>query len=114
MLGTPYQAGATGPAAFGDNGLVQYAYRHVGITLPSAPHGLLGSGVPIPMGSAEPGDLVFYQMHVAGGADSLRVGLYLNNREMLFASADNGKVIIQPIGSAYWRDRLLSVVRILP
>lgn len=112
QLGTPYKAGARGPNAFSDNGLVQYAYARAGITLPSAPHALLGAGVPVPMADAKPADLVFYQTHVAGGAASLRVGLYLNDSEMLYASARKGKVVIQPIDGGYWTGRLLGVVRI--
>lgn len=114
MLGRPYRANAAGPAAFSDNGLVTYAYGHVGVALPMAPHGLLGAGPPILMNQAEPGDLVFFQTHAAGGADSLRVGLYLNNAEMLYASADQGHVVIQPIDGTYWRGRLLGLVKVLP
>lgn len=113
-LGKPYRSGAGGPGAFSDNGLVHYAYARAGIKLPSAPYALLGAGTPIPMTRAEPGDLVFYQTQTAGGADSLRVGLYLNDGEMLYASAREGKVVIQSIDSGYWSQRLLSVVQILP
>lgn len=114
VLGTPYRAHANGPRAFSDNGLVQYAYARAGIALPLAPHALLGAGPPIAMAAAQPGDLVFYQTHLAGGDDSLRVGLYLNEHEMLYASARQDEVVIQPIDGDYWRGRLLGVVRVLP
>lgn len=113
VLGTPYRAHANGPRAFSDNGLVQYAYARAGIALPLAPHALLGAGPPIAMANAQPGDLVFYQTHLAGGDDSLRVGLYLNEHEMLYASARRDEVVIQSIDGDYWRGRLLGVVRVL-
>lgn len=114
QLGMPYKRAADGPQAFGDNGLVQYAYARNSIQLPLQPHGLLGAGAPITLAQAQPGDLVFYQTQVAGGAASLRVGLYLNSHEMLYASAQAGQVVIQPIDKPYWRERLLGVVRVLP
>lgn len=113
-LGAPYKRGANGPSAFSDDGLVQYAYAKANTQLPLAPHGLLGAGKPIDMAAAQPGDLVFYQTQAAGGDDSLRVGLYLNEHEMLFASAKQGKVVLQQNGSDYWTGRLLGVVKILP
>lgn len=114
QLGAPYRPDATGPSAFSDNGLVQYAYAHAGIELPLGPHALLGAGEPVTMAKARPGDLVFYQMQFAGGDDSLRVGLYLNEGEMLFASPRHGEVVIQSINSDYWTGRLLGVVQVLP
>lgn len=113
-LGAPYKPGAGGPEAFDDNGLVRYAYARAGITLPRAPHALLGAGPPITLARAEPADLVFYQTHVAGGADSLRVGLYLNDHEILYASARRGRVVIQRVDASWWRGRLLGVVSVLP
>lgn len=113
QLGDAYQHAANGPRAFSDNGLVQYAYARAGIELPMAPHALLGAGPPVAMTAAKPGDLVFYQTHMAGGATSLRVGLYLNTDEMLYASAKQGRVIIQSIDSDYWTGRLLGVVQVL-
>ena len=114
QLGAPYRRNANGPPAFSDNGLVQYAYAQTGTQLPLAPHGLLGAGPPIAMSQAQPADLVFYQTQLAGGADSLRVGLYLNNGEMLFASARQGRVVIQRIDGDYWTGRLLGLVKVLP
>lgn len=114
QVGKPYRSHATGSTAFSDNGLVQYAYARGGVSLPLAPYGLLGAGEPISMSQAEPADLVFYQSQLAGGSDSLRVGLYLNDSEMLYASAQRGKVIVQPIDGDYWTGRLLGVVQVLP
>ncbi|HLQ85514.1 MAG TPA: C40 family peptidase [Salinisphaeraceae bacterium] len=114
MLGKPYQNNATGPDAFGDGGLVQYAYAQAGIDLPLSTHGQLGAGMPITLAAAEPGDLVFYQTTLAGADDSLHVGLYLNDQEMLYAAKEQGKVVIQPVTDDYWQGRLLGVVRILP
>lgn len=114
VLGLPYRPGATGPAAFDDIGLVRYAYLQIAHQLPQTPHGLLGAGEPVAMNKASPGDLVFYQTHVAGGAGSLRVGLFLNRNEMLYASKRQDKVVIQRINGNYWRSRLLGVVKVLP
>lgn len=114
MLDKPYRSGATGPTAFSDNGLVAHAYGQAGVHLPLAPHGLLGAGAAITLQQAQPGDLVFYQTRAAGGADSLRVGLYLNSAEMLYASARRQRVVIANIDDPYWTQRLLGVVQVLP
>lgn len=105
------QLGASG---FSDTGLIEYAYTQVGVRLPQAPHALLDAGEPISLGRARPGDLVFYRTELNGGEETLRVGLFLNHGEMLYASPRRNQVVIQPINGDYWTGRLLGAIRILP
>jgi len=58
-LGRPYVWGATGPDRFDCSGLVQWAYRQAGIDLPRTTYDQIHSGIAVPAGHIQPGDLVF-------------------------------------------------------
>jgi len=91
--GDPYVWGAAGPGAFDCSGLVVWAFAQEGITLPHYTGDLWNSGVHIPHGDLEPGDLVFFF------ADISHVGMYLGNGLMVDAP-DFGEVVrVEPV---YW------------
>ncbi|MEV4078699.1 C40 family peptidase [Nonomuraea fuscirosea] len=74
QLGDPYRYGATGPAAFDCSGLVQYAWRKAGVTLPRVT-GRQYSALrfKVSWSDVRPGDLMFFRgfghvaMYVGGG-----------------------------------------------
>ena len=66
QLGKPYGFGAEGPTAFDAAGLVVYAWRTAGMTLPHSISALARVGRRIQRADLQPGDLVFYgSTHVA-------------------------------------------------
>lgn len=59
-LGGKYVWGAEGPHHFDCSGLVQYSYRHAGMTVPRVARDQFRAAHKIPESRAVPGDLVFY------------------------------------------------------
>lgn len=116
-LGSPYRAGAHGPSAFDDSGLVHYAYQGAGATVPRATQAQLDSGKPIELAAAKPADLLFFRVENNQGNDRLLVGLYTQPGEMLMASpgldGESG-VALFDTDDDFWQQRLVGVVRQLP
>ncbi len=79
-IGDPYVWGATGPNEFDCSGLVVWAYKQVGKTLPRSSQAQAGGGTPVSRDQLQPGDVVlFYD-------DASHVGLYAGNGNILHAS----------------------------
>ncbi|MEV6717998.1 C40 family peptidase [Lentzea sp. NPDC051208] len=73
QVGKPYVWGAVGPHSFDCSGLVQSAYRSVGVAVPRVTYDQVHVGVPVARDQVRPGDLVFYYSgpsHVAVVVDS--------------------------------------------
>lgn len=82
-LGVPYKWGGTNPDVGLDcSGLVQRAFRDVGVELPrvSADQSRAGEAVSGGLANARPGDLVYY-----AGSSTNHIGIYLGEGQMLHA-----------------------------
>ncbi len=60
MKNRPYQWGAEGPGSFDCSGLVYWAFKKVGVTLPRSSSQQAGVGRAVSRSSLQPGDLVFF------------------------------------------------------
>ena len=78
-LGDRYVFGATGPRRFDCSGLVQWAYRQVGIGTTHYTGTLWNDYRHIPESQLKPGDLVFFYR------DHHHVGIYIGNGLMINA-----------------------------
>ncbi|MEU7055259.1 NlpC/P60 family protein [Streptomyces sp. NPDC046197] len=90
-LGSPYVWGATGPDAFDCSGLVQAAYRSVGISLPRTTYAQIDAGRRVARSELLPGDLVFFYSGIS------HVGLYVGNGLMIHAPNPSAPVRLAPI-----------------
>ena len=117
-LGRPYRAGAAGPQAYDDSGLVYAAYQSVGAALPRDIQAQLDTGKPIELAEAEPADLLFFRVEDSQGGDRLLVGMYTQAGEMLMANpgfgGSNSGVALFDTDDDFWAQRLVGVVRQLP
>ncbi|WP_241249330.1 C40 family peptidase [Rhodococcus sp. X156] len=93
QVGKPYVWGATGPSSFDCSGLVQYAYKQAGVSLPRTTSQQVKVGVAVTASQMQPGDLVF----AYGGG---HVGIYVGNGKYVHAptSGDVVKVASVPYG----------------
>ena len=79
-IGAKYRYGATGPNAFDCSGLVNWAYRSSGKSLPRTSKAMSRVGTPVSKSALQPGDLVFFY----GGPS--HVGIYIGNGKVVHAS----------------------------
>lgn len=93
QIGKPYVWGATGPDGFDCSGLVVWAYKQVGKTLPRSSQAQAAGGTPIDQKDLQPGDVVLFY------PDASHVGLYAGNGNVLHASTFGVPVKVQSMAS---------------
>jgi cell wall-associated NlpC family hydrolase len=79
-VGAPYVWGAAGPSAFDCSGLIVWAYKQLGVSLPHSSATLSTMGTPVSKAALQPGDLVFFYSPVS------HVGIYAGNGMVLNAT----------------------------
>ena len=84
--GRPYVWGGAGPSSYDCSGLMQYAYRAAGISLPHSSRMQSTMGRPVSKANLRPGDLVFFYTPVS------HVGMYIGNGQMVHASTSGQPV----------------------
>jgi cell wall-associated NlpC family hydrolase len=87
-LGTSYVWGASGPNHFDCSGLVMWAYRHVGVSLPHHAASQIGHGSQVARANLQPGDLVFF------GSPIHHVGMYVGGGDFIEAPHTGANVRI--------------------
>jgi peptidoglycan DL-endopeptidase CwlO len=90
-VGSPYRYGATGPNAFDCSGLVSWAFKNAGVSLPRTSRAQSQVGTPVSRGELRPGDLVFFYKPVS------HVGIYIGDGKIVHASNRRGPVKISDI-----------------
>lgn len=60
MIGNPYVWGGTAPGGFDCSGLVQYAYRQVGVNIARTTGGQAGNGYSVGLGNLQAGDILLF------------------------------------------------------
>ncbi|MGY1601312.1 C40 family peptidase [Geodermatophilus sp. SYSU D00815] len=94
--GKPYVWAAAGPGSYDCSGLVQYAFKAAGISLPHSSAQQSRMGQSVSRSQLQPGDLIFFYSPVS------HVGIYIGNGQMVHAptSGDVVKVAgIDAVGS---------------
>ena len=79
-VGSKYRYGASGPNAFDCSGLVSWAFKNSGKSLPRTSKAMSRVGTPVSKSALQPGDLVFFY----GGPS--HVGIYVGNGKIVHAS----------------------------
>ncbi|WP_439957584.1 NlpC/P60 family protein [Nocardia crassostreae] len=92
-IGDPYVWGATGPDQFDCSGLVQWAFKQVGKSVPRTSQQQSNLGTLVAEKDLQPGDVVFFYPEVS------HVGIYAGNGLMLHASTFGVPVQVAPMGT---------------
>ena len=107
-VGTPYAYGGTGPSGFDCSGLVQYAFKRAGITLPRTSFAQYGVGTPVGRNSIRAGDLVFFNTAGPGASD---VGIATGPTTVVSATSSRG-VMEHAIFDGYWGSHFVGARRV--
>jgi len=96
-LGVPYRWGGDSPGGFDCSGLVLYAFKQAGVTLPRTSYSQWGVGVPVSRANIQAGDLVFFS---TAGSGASHVGIATGPNTVI--SATSHGVMEHSISDAYW------------
>ena len=91
-LGAPYRHGSAGPNAFDCSGLVSWAFKNAGTSLPRTSRAMSTVGNAVSKSDLQPGDLVFFYKPVS------HVGIYIGDGKIVHASSRKSPVKISDMG----------------
>ena len=92
-----YVWGAAGPVNFDCSGLVMWAYRQVGVSLPHYSGAQYAATTRISASQLQPGDLVFW-----GASGSEHVAIYMGGNQLVHAFGSGNGVRVTPL-SGWWK-----------
>lgn len=107
QIGTRYVLGGQAPGGFDCSGLVVYAFRQAGITVPRTSFQQWGVGTPVSRANVQAGDLVFFN---ANGPGASHVGIATSNSTAI--SATSHGVMEHSLGGSYWGAHYLGARRL--
>jgi cell wall-associated NlpC family hydrolase len=110
-MGAPYRYGGAGPDAFDCSGLVSYAHRQLGITVPRTAAEQFAAATPVPRRDLRPGDLVFFRLQ---GPAVNHVGIYAGDDRFVHAPQSGGQVRMASLDEEYFRRNFAGAGRLLP
>jgi cell wall-associated NlpC family hydrolase len=106
-VGTPYRWGGESPSSgFDCSGLVRWAYRGVGISLPHSSYALYDEGREVSPDRMKTGDVLFFE-----GLG--HVGLYLGEGRMVHAPQSGRSVEVVRLGGSNYGLRLIGARRVV-
>jgi len=110
-IGTPYRYGGAGPDAFDCSGLVTYAHRELGLTVPRTAAEQFATATPVPRTELRPGDLVFFRL---AGREVSHVGIYAGGNRFVHAPQGGGHVRMASLDDEYFRRSFVGAGRLYP
>ncbi len=103
QLGEPYVWGGASPeTSFDCSGLVQWAYRRIGISLPRTAQQQFDATVRLTPEQLQPGDLVFFAHTYPSIEPITHVGIYIGNGRMINAPTTGDVIREMPVFTGYW------------
>ena len=93
-IGSPYVWGAVGPSSFDCSGLMVWAYKQAGKTIPRTSEAQQGGGTAVAREDLRPGDLIIYY------PDAHHVGMYVGEGYVIHASTFGVPVAVVPLEKA--------------
>ncbi|PZH16213.1 glycoside hydrolase [Streptomyces sp. NTH33] len=93
QVGKAYVSGATGPSAYDCSGLVQTAFKQVGISLPRVSQNQSTAGTQVSLSNLQPGDILYW----GGAGSAYHVGVYVGNGMFVGAQNSSTGVVERPL-----------------
>lgn len=94
QLGTPYSWGGAAPGGFDCSGLVSWAFRQAGVSLPHSSQALASGGQPVSLSDMQPGDIISYY------GDASHVGIYVGDGKVVHAATYGVPVAVVPVAGS--------------
>ncbi|MFR9675377.1 C40 family peptidase [Streptomyces sp. TR06-5] len=91
QVGKAYVSGATGPSSYDCSGLVQTAFRQVGVSLPRVSQDQSAAGTQVPVSAVQPGDI----LHWGGAGSAYHVAVYVGGGQYIDAANPEKGVVVQ-------------------
>ncbi|WP_030904070.1 C40 family peptidase [Streptomyces sp. NRRL F-5126] len=88
-IGDAYVMGSTGPNAFDCSGLVQAAYRTVGVDLPRVSQSQSTAGTQVSLSNVQPGDILYW----GSAGSAYHVAIYVGNGKFVGAQNPSSGVV---------------------
>lgn len=111
-----YRSGGTTTRGFDCSGFTRFCFNHFGISLPHSSAAQGSVGQPVDQADAQPGDLILFKGHSAGGNRIGHVGLItevVGDRVKFIHSAWNGGVRYDYLHADYYQRRFVGVRRVV-
>lgn len=123
FLGMPYLWGGTTPAKFNSNGkyvsggfdcsgLIQYAYKNIGINLPRTTMDQINRGSSVNINNLQKGDLVFFRTNPASPSQASHAGIYIGNNKFI-QSPKTGDVVKISQLTGYYKSNFITGKRVV-
>ncbi|GGX86668.1 glycoside hydrolase [Streptomyces fructofermentans] len=93
QVGDAYVMGATGPNAWDCSGLVQAAFKQVGVDLPRVSQDQSMAGTPVALSDIQVGDILYW----GGKGSAYHTGVYIGGGQYLDAANPSKGVVIQDL-----------------
>jgi cell wall-associated NlpC family hydrolase len=93
QVGKAYVSGATGPSAYDCSGLVQAAFKQVGVSLPRVSQDQSVAGTQVSLDSLQPGDILYW----GGAGSAYHVGVYVGGGMFVGAQNSSTGVVEKPL-----------------
>jgi cell wall-associated NlpC family hydrolase len=103
-VGVPYRWGGTSMSGFDCSGLVYWAYRRLGVTVPHNSYALWSAGRRVSRGHRKPGDVLVF-------SGLGHVGLYIGHGKMVHAPQSGRNVEIVALARSNYGSRVVGVRR---
>lgn len=111
MLGRPYVWGGTSPNGFDCSGLVQYAYKQVGVNLARTSYAQAGNGYSVSLNNLQAGDILLFSYN--GGASIEHVAIVTDSSgNFVHASTPSTGVITGNINAPWCKSSIVGARRI--
>ncbi|HWP29805.1 MAG TPA: C40 family peptidase [Chloroflexota bacterium] len=112
QVGAHYTWAGTSPATgFDCSGFVYWVFNTIGVPLERTLPEQLNAGRRVRLEELRPGDVLFFADTYTPGLS--HNGIYIGDGKFIHAADESTGVVITPLNSAYWEQRLVAAVRIV-
>lgn len=93
QVGDAYVSGSTGPNSWDCSGLVQAAFRSVGVDLPRVSQAQSTAGTQVSLSNLQPGDILYW----GGAGSAYHVGVYVGGGQFVGAQNPSTGVVLRSL-----------------